>query len=101
MRKSTGERLVEKLEAAFAKLGILAENISIDFPQGFWKQADVYRWEGYAKLYFQDGRDPKRVQIMSWDTATECVAKGELLLEERSFYEWEIHSPASQVMPEA
>lgn len=98
---TTTEKLVEKLEAAFAKLDIVADRIEITYPQGYWKKEDVYRWEGSAVLHYSDGRDRKRVQINSWDTATECAAKGDLLVEERQPWEWEAHSPAAQVCPNA
>ncbi len=91
------EKLIKKLEFAFGKLGIFADNIKITFPEGFWKKADVYRWEGTARLSFQDGRPVKNVNIVSWDTATECVKLGDLLIQEKCPWEWEIHSPASLV----
>lgn len=98
---TTTEKLIEKLEASFAKLGLMADNIRISYPQGFWKKEDCYRWEGSATLYYPDGRPHRRVQINSWDTATLCIAKGELLLKELEVYSWEIWSPSSWIREEA
>lgn len=97
---NTTDKLILKIQKAFAKLGILADRIEITYPKGFWKKEDVYRLEGYAVLYYSDGRPHKRVQLNSWDTATDCISKGELLLEEIESWEWQINSPSSQIIPD-
>jgi len=95
---TTTEKLEAKVQNAFAKLGIVAENFRVTYPKGVWKRADVYRWEGSIKLWYPDGRQPRRALINSWDSATRCVKKGEILLEEdENCYQWLVWAPDSLI----
>lgn len=63
MRKTSRERLVERLE----QLGLT--RVEIHPTRGYWLHAtqDCWRWEGHAVL---DGR---RVHPFSWATMRECA----------------------------
>ena len=96
---STRDRLINKVAEAFAKLGIHAECLRMEFPTGYWKAADVYRWESYWRLSYADGRQPETATLNSWDTATECVKKGDMQIDKdrKSVKHYEVYAPSSLV----
>lgn len=96
---STKDRLIEKVAETFGKLGIHAECLRLEFPTGYWKAEDVYRWESYWRLSYQDGRQPECVTVNSWDTATECVKRGDIqITQDRKSAKWyEVNAPSSLV----
>lgn len=62
------------------KLLLEAEGFQVDWlspAQGYWRRADVCRWEGGGTARSRaDLRDGMQVSFSSWDTMTACARYG-------------------------
>lgn len=75
-RSDLKERVAQNLRDAFKARDLLCNVFPGDFRcvEGFWKRADVYRWQIYVDLW--DGIHWQRVEVSSWATLKECARKG-------------------------
>ena len=64
------DRLIEKLNGLLANHGMEVDYI--EYVKGYWKQADVMRWEGQVKIAHINNATPMWF-IGSWDTIRDCL----------------------------
>lgn len=68
MKMKTSEKLIEMLSGE----GFEAE--FLEGVEGVWRKADVHRWSGLGLDRMRE--PPRRLEVFSWDTMTDCVRNG-------------------------
>ncbi len=66
----------ERLAVLLCREGFAVTEYDLIPVTGYWKRADVYRWESVGAKRNADPMNGLGVTIVSWDTMTECVRNG-------------------------
>lgn len=68
--------LAKKLEKTLSEISgltVTVDPLDLVPASGYWKQADVMRWEGRVRIVTKHERAFDHVGIGSWDSMTACL----------------------------
>ena len=67
--ESAEEKIEDKFNEQFEEYGLVLKNV--EGVKGYWRQQDVWRWEGWVHRQREGFRD--KAFVGSWFTLTECL----------------------------
>ncbi len=94
MAKKLKLTIRERLCDMLREYGVVLTDEGIVGVTGYWRGADVFRWETTGAKVEVDpglGLDGHGIAIVSWNTMTACVHNGFTIVKETPWW-WEVHA---------